>query len=243
MNEFLLVVLIAFIAAFLTCLGAPAAERFDVSHRVISAALQFAAGVLTAVVAISLLPPAVALGPLVGIVLAFFVGGAAFVIFEYFSVQRLAAKPASDTNVASLGFYVGILVDMAIDGMVIGVASTLTLGAGLFLALGIVISTAPLAFVTTATAKRQGVPKETRRTLSFLYLACVMGGAIVGFLLLRNQSEPVRAVVIALASGFLITTITQSIIPEANRDGEPSFAGVLYVGGIALYALFKLATS
>ena len=39
---------------------------------------------------------------------------------------------------------------------------------------------------------------------------------------------------IALASGFLITTMTQSMIPEANREGEPSFAGVLYVGGIAL---------
>lgn len=242
MSDFTLVILIGSMAAFLTYLGAPAAERFDVSQRVISAALQFAAGVLTAVVAISLLPPAVQLGPIVGIVLAFFVGGALFITFEYISARQQLSKSADNaSDAASLGFYVGILVDMAIDGMVIGVASTLTLGAGLLLALGIVVSTTPLAFVTTATAKRQGVPKDRRRMLSFLYVMCMVGGTLFGYVLLRNQSEPVRAIVIALASGFLLTTITQSIIPEANRDGEPSFAGVLYVGGIALYALLKLA--
>ena len=63
--------------------------------------------------------------------LAFFLGGTVFITFEYVSARRLAATPAGETNVASLGLYVGILVDLAIDGMVIGIASTLTLGAGL----------------------------------------------------------------------------------------------------------------
>jgi len=44
----------------------------------------------------------------------------------------------------------------------------------------------------------------------------------------------------ALASGFLITTVTQSMIPEANREGEPTFAGILYMGGLSLYALMSL---
>ena len=44
MNDFLIVFAIAATAAFLTWLGAPLAERFDVPQRVVSAALQFAAG-------------------------------------------------------------------------------------------------------------------------------------------------------------------------------------------------------
>ncbi len=44
MNDFLIVFAIATAASFLTWLGAPLAERFDVPHRVVSAALQFAAG-------------------------------------------------------------------------------------------------------------------------------------------------------------------------------------------------------
>jgi len=35
--------------------------------------------------------------------------------------------------------------------------------------------------------------------------------------------------------------VTQSLIPEANREGEPSFAGILFVGGLSAYALLTLA--
>ena len=142
---------------------------------------------------------------------------------------------------ASMGLYVGILVDLVIDGMVIGVGSTLTPSTGLLLALGLAVSTMPLAFVTIATAKRQGMPKEQRRLLSLLFIVCMIGGAIVGFTLFRNQSLAVRMILVALASGFLITTVTQSMIPEANREGEPSFAGLLFIGGLSLYALSTLA--
>ncbi len=44
MNDFLIIFAIAAAAAFLTWLGAPLAGRFDVPQRIVSAALQFAAG-------------------------------------------------------------------------------------------------------------------------------------------------------------------------------------------------------
>ena len=75
MNDFVLVLVIASVAALLTFLGAPAAERFDVPFRLESASLQFAASIITALVAISLMPPAVCNGPYLGIVIAFFLGG------------------------------------------------------------------------------------------------------------------------------------------------------------------------
>ena len=118
-----------------------------------SAALQFAAGIITALVAFSLMPPAVRNGPYGWVVLAFFCGGTLFVTLEYVSARMMAASGSS----ASFGLYIGILVDLVIDGIVIGIGSTLTLATGLVLALGLAISTAPLTFVTTATAKRQGI--------------------------------------------------------------------------------------
>lgn len=240
MNDFFVVLGIAFVASFLTYLGAPLAERFDVPHRIVSGALQFAAGVLTAVVAVSLMPPAVRAGPAVWVVVAFFCGGALFILFEYLAARRMAAQSPGKTSAASVGLYFGVLVDMLIDGIVIGLASTLGAGTGLVLALTIAISTAPLAFVTTSTAKQQGVSPARRRLLSLLFILCIMGGAIVGYVLLRNQSDQVRLALIAFASGFLITTVTQSMIPEANREGEPGFAGIFFVGGVSLYALLTL---
>jgi ZIP family zinc transporter len=221
MNEFGLVLLIASVAAILTYMGAPAAERFDVPARMVSAALQFAGGIIVALVAFSLMPPAVHNGPLIAVVLAFFLGGTLFVVIEYFTSQR-QADPALRQAAGLSGFYIGILVDLLIDGVVIGVGSTLALKTGLLLALGMAISTAPLAFVTIATAKQVGMPRKTRRRLAYLFFGCVLGGAILGYVLIRNQPEAVKLTLIALAAGFLITTVTQSIIPEANREGEPS---------------------
>jgi zinc transporter, ZIP family len=241
MNEFLLVFGIAVFASFLTYLGAPLAEWFDVPHIVVSGALQFSAGIITALVAFSLMPSVVRYSTPIGAVLGFFAGGAIFVAIDYFSAKRAAQNPSPDSGAASMGLYIGILVDLVIDGVVIGIGSTLTLATGLLLALGLAVSTAPLTFVTTATAKRQGIPKRRRQLLGILSFLAVLGGAMLGFLVLRNQPLETRLILIALASGFLITTVAQTMIPEANRDGEPSFAAIMYVGGLSLYAFVTLS--
>ena len=236
------------LASFLTYLGVPVAERFDVPHRLVSAALQFAAGIVTALVAVTLMPPAIRNGPYVWAVLAFFAGGVLYVLLEY-STKRAQAERETGAGAAgatgstgiSLGLFAGILVDLFVDGVVIGIGSTLDLLTGLVMALGMALSTAPLAFVTIAMAKRQGMSTEHRRLLGWMFVAALMVGAILGYLVLQNQSLGTRMVLVALASGFLITTVVQGIIPEANREGEPGFAGVLYIGGLSLYALMSLA--
>ena len=48
-------------------------------------------------------------------------------------------------------------------------------------------------------------------------------------------------VLVALTEGFLSTTMEQGISSEANREGEPGFAGVLYIGGLSMYTLMSLA--
>ncbi len=58
-NLVLLIIGISTLAAGLTFLGVPLTERFDAPHRIVSGALQFAAGIITALVAITLMPPAI----------------------------------------------------------------------------------------------------------------------------------------------------------------------------------------
>jgi zinc transporter, ZIP family len=241
MKDFSLVIVIASVSASLIYLGASAAERFQVPFRVVSAALQFAAGIITALVAFSLMPIAIRSGPYLWVVFSFFLGGALFVTVEYLTARQLSSRPVEEAGPASLGLYIGILVDLVIDGTVIGIGSTLTLKTGLLLALSLAISTVPLAFITITTAKQQGFSKKNRQLLAYSFIACILVGAVLGYGLLRDQALEIRLILIALASGFLITTVTQSIIPEANRKGEPGFAGILYMGGLSLYALMSLA--
>ena len=241
MSEFQLVLAVAALAGLLTYLGAPLAERYDAPQNVVSGAMQVAAGLITALVAFSLMPPAVRYGSPGAVVLAFFVGGSLYVFMENSATRWLGSREEAETGLASVGLYIGILADLVIDGMVIALGSTMTLATGIMLAVGLAAGTAPLAFVTVATAKRHGISPERRRILSYLFVVCMVGGAAVGYLLLRNQALEVRVVLIALASGFLLTTVTQSMIPEAIRGGLPDFGGILFIGGLSLYALTTLA--
>ncbi len=88
MNEFLLVIGTASITAFLTFLGALLAEKLEAPRQVISAALQLAAGSIIAVVAFTLMPPAVqAASPLLSMS-AFFIGGVLFVVMDTVTASR-----------------------------------------------------------------------------------------------------------------------------------------------------------
>lgn len=241
MSDILLVLLIASLSAGLTILGGLVAEFRDVPQRIVARLLQFAAGVLTALVAFSLMSPALESGSTVPIIAGFFIGGAAFVIMDFVTSRQDATRTIEIATV-STALYVGLLVDMLIDGVVIGLGSSLTLGAGLLLALSIAISSAPLALVTISLARHAGVSRRSRQLLFALFFIAIVGGALFGYLVLRNQSLDVRFLMVAIASGFLITTVTQSIIPEANKDGEPSLAALFFVAGLSLYALFTLQT-
>ena len=136
--------------------------------------------------------------------------------------------------------YLGVLIDMAIDGVAIGIGSALTLGAGLIVAAGLAVNNMPLAFLTIATAKRQGMPLKQRRLLSIAFMGIVLIGALLGYLVLSDQSELVQSALVALVSGFLITMVTLTMIPEARQQSEVRWLGIFFIGGLALFALLAL---
>ena len=74
---------------------------------------------------------------------------------------------------------------------------------GLVITLGMVLSTAPLAFVAIAAVKRQGILAEHWRLLGKIVVAALMARAPLGYLVLRNQPLELRMVLAAPASGFL----------------------------------------
>jgi ZIP family zinc transporter len=240
MDGLVLVLLLSALAAALTWLGGAIADYADVPKRFVSRALHFAGGVLMGLVALSLLAPAVQIGPVLPVLGGVFVGGTVFVIMDFILMKRQQAQAEIDAQVTPLTLYVGVLIDMFIDGILIGIGSALTLAAGLALTLSISISTAPLALVSIATAKRQGRTARFRRLLGVSFAAAIMTGAALGFLFVRDQSVLIKLVIVSIGAGFLLMTVTQSIIPEANRDGEPSLAALLFISGLSLYALIAV---
>jgi ZIP family zinc transporter len=239
MDDFVLVLVISGVTALITVLAGLAAERYNISDRLMAGSLQFAGGVLVGLIAFSLMPNAVREGPGIPIIVAFFGGGLVFALINHFA-SRVDPTDTSDAAAVSTALYIGILIDVLIDGVVIGLGSTLTIAAGVLLAISIGISTAPLALVTVSTAIRQKQSVRFRRVLLLLFAAALMGGSLVGFFVFRNQSIEIRLIAVALASGFLITTVTQSIIPEAIHTVQSTLTPFFFIAGLSLYALLSI---
>ncbi len=247
MTEILHVVGIGLVAAIITCLGGPVAEARTLSNPVVSGALQLAAGMLTGIVLMELLPEPLETLPLATVAIAFCLGAAAFVAFDYFSAWRAARQhDQDDPEAASVSLYVGIMTDVFIDGIVIGIAASVDISTALPLAIGFGIGQAPLTFVATAAAKRQGRPIGARRRLLVMYTAAILLGATLGYLVLQSQPLQVKLTLLAAAGGVLLAAVTQVMIPEAIEalhDEPPSLTGLLYVVGLAFFLVLHSVTA
>jgi ZIP family zinc transporter len=214
-----------------------------VRNPVVSGALQLASGILTGIVLVDLLPAPLAALPLANVAIAFCLGAAAFVGFDYFSAWKAARQhDQDDPQAASVSLYVGILTDMFIDGVIVGIAASVDKGNALSLAIGLGVGQAPLTFVATAAAKRQGSPVERRRRLLLMYMVAIVAGAMLGYLVLQGQPEWVKLTLLAGAGGVLLAAVTQVMIPEAIEalhDEPPSLTGLMYVVGLAAFLLLQ----
>lgn len=240
MDEFFVVMMIAIVAASLTLGGAFFGELRSFPSGVVNGALQFAAGIKIAVVTISLMPQAVrAISPLMAVV-TFCSGGVLFILLEFVLERSLKASPSLDPSTTPLGVYIAVLGDMVIDGAVIGLVAGLSLAAGLTLAISLGIEMGTLAFVTTAAATKRRKPEEKPSPIKFAFFAIVLLSALMGYLLLRNQPETLKFALVALASGFLLAGVTQGLIPGAINKDNPSLAGLMFIAGLASYAVLSI---
>jgi len=57
-----------------------------------------------------------------------------------------------------------------------------------------------------------------------VFVAALMAGALLGYLVLQNRPLEMRMVLVALATGCLITTVAQGIIPERRPTARGSQA-------------------
>lgn len=238
MNDSLLVLLFAVAVAAIFYLSARSADKLHISQPALASALQFAAGLIFGLVIISLMPDAIYHAPLVGVLMAFFLGGVAFVLFEYFSNKTSAGQESGGEYAdASKGFYLAVLLDLFVDAAVIGIGMTIDFWTGVLFSIGIVLQMVPLVFVMMSKAREQQLPKKSIQRLTWAVPLITIAGVIIGFGLLQRQPDAVMYIVMALASGFLITAVTQSMIPASMSDrGKPSLAALFFLIGLTLYA-------
>ena len=238
-SELLGLVLLALLPAFGSIAGAAVAEWKAPPEWLTGAALHAAAGLATGVVAVELMPRALADAATWQLAIAFMAGAVASIGLMRLT-QWLRVRFGSTGRRGLWSVYAVVGADLLIDGLTTGAGSAASSGLGLLIALSQVVANLPGGFAVTANFRSAGVSRTRRLAAASLFPLPSLLGAIVGFLALRQASAAVTAVALAFFGGLLLLATIEEMIPAADRPGAPlGISSPAFAGGFVTLMLLS----
>jgi ZIP family zinc transporter len=231
-------VLASLVAGSATCLGSiPVLFIKDISHRALDTMLGFAAGVMLAATAFSLLVPAIELGGVWIAIIGFLVGG----FFVYFLDRYVPHEhffkghegPSSSLSRVSL-LILAITIHNFPEGLAVGVSfGGGDIAAGIVIATAIGLQNVPEGSAVAFPLIREGFNK--RKAIWYAALTGLVepiGGLIgVSVVALTRSLLPSG---LAFAAGAMAFVVSHEMIPESHRKGHEIEATLGFIIGFAV---------
>lgn len=232
MTRVLLLALLPFAGNFA---GAALAEMLSPSDAWRNRASHAAVGIVFAVVAVEIMPEALAVLAGWQIALSFLVGGAVYLL-----AQSIIARRAEGSGRMWM-IYLAVASDLFGDGLLIGSGSAVAASLGLTLAIGQVLADVPEGAATTITFQANDVPRRKRLLLAVLLVVPVVAGAVLSYLTLRSQSEGMQLAALVATSGLFAVAVFEDLITEAHEASEDSRTSTAFL--LVGFALFTLVSA
>ncbi len=196
--------------------GAATALVWNVPRRVIAVALAFAAGALIAAVAYELFEPSSRDGGTAQAGLAFAAGAVVFVVADAL-LDRY-----TEHNPTGLALLAGVTLDGVPENTALGVSLH---GSGsLALLLAVFVSNYPEALAGARSMLEDG---RSRRAVLLLWGAATVllaAAVLLGRYAFASASPDQLAMPLAFAAGAVLTSVIDTLAPEAFREGGPLVA-------------------
>lgn len=209
----------------------------EVSHRTLDTMLGFAAGVMLAATAFSLLVPAIKLGGAMVAVVGFLVGGiTVYVLDRYIPHTHLIKGPAGPSS--SLSGATLLILAITIHNFPEGLAVGVSFGGG-DIAAGIIIATAiALQNIPEGSAVAFPLVREGFRASKAVWYATLTGlvepvGGLIGVSVVA-VARPLLPAGLAFAGGAMAFVVSHEMIPESHRKGHELEATSGFMAGFAL---------
>jgi zinc transporter, ZIP family len=197
----------------------------------------FAAGLFTAIIAVDLVPEALAHGEPVPLLIGFAVGGSLMVAVKVLS-ERL--EDAHRGNVPT-GMVLVAGLDTLVDGIIIGVGLSVSpeLGLLLFIALGIELFSLTLSVASEY--HKAGTSHTVSIAVTSGIAAMLAVGVAAGLLVLGGLALPTQAIVLSFAAAALLYLVTEELLVKGHEDtSSPRSVSAFYLGFLALMAFTLL---
>lgn len=225
--------------------GGVAAAFRPPGDRLRSVLQHFAAGVVFAAVSGELLPALMHEAAPVPVVVGFTLGVALML-----GVKRLTepAERAGDASEAedrpggsARGLVTVVAVDVAIDGLLVGVAFAAGEEAGLLVTVALTLEVLFLGLATAAALVRSGASRGRVIGTSAGFAAVLALGAVVGGAFAGRVAGPVLEGVLAFGVAALLYLVTEELLVEAHEVPETPFTTATFFGGFLALLLVEMA--
>ncbi|MCP8311722.1 MAG: ZIP family metal transporter [Candidatus Methylarchaceae archaeon HK02M1] len=217
--------------------GLPVFFIKDISHRTLDTMLGFAAGVMLAATAFSLLIPAIELGGVLVTLVGFLAGGVfVYLLDRYVPHTHLIKGPEGPSS--SLSRVSLLILAITIHNFPEGLAVGLTFGGG-DISAGIVIATAiGLQNIPEGSAVAFPLIREGFRRRKALWYATLTGlvepvGGLIGVAVVA-LARPLLPSSLAFAAGAMAFVVSHEMIPESHRKGHENEATFGFILGFSV---------
>jgi len=224
--------------------GIPVLFVKSLSQRILDALLGFAAGVMLAATAFSLLIPAIAYGGVIQATAAFIMGALAIYLLDKYVPHEHMFKgregPASHLSGTSL-MILAITIHNFPEGMAVGVSfAGGDLVAALTLSLAIALQNIPEGSAVAFPLVRAGFGRSKAAWYALLTGLLEPLGGVIGILAIA-VSFKVLPFALAFSGGAMAFVVSHEMIPESHRFGHEKEATFGFLCGFALTMLLDNA--
>ena len=259
------VLLLTLLPVCTAALGAIVSTVWPPSSRVRSGIQHFAGGVVFSVVAVELLPDVMQLHSPLSVVTGFALGIAAMLgIRKWTEGNEAGEAPIPDghegsvssgehaeptiparvadaaTGVAPRGMLVAVGIDIALDGVLLGVAFAAGAKEGLLLTLALSVEVLSLGLAIAASLLDRGASR-TRSILTVTGLAALLiPGAIAGDTVLHNAPDGIMTAVLAFGCAALLFLVTEELLVEAHEVPETAGTTTMFFAGFLLFLVLGM---
>ncbi|MBN9392320.1 MAG: transporter [Chloroflexi bacterium] len=250
---FLKVLLFTIIPVAAAILGGIIAAYRPPGPRLGSALQHFAAGMVFAAVGVELLPDVVSKHAPVATIIGFTIGISLMLVIRSITEKaEKEANPDSESESESqrerglapagacepalpVSMIATIGVDVAIDGLLIGIGFAAGAKEGILLIIALTLELLSLGLATSATLNKSGISKGKSIAVTSGLALIPLVGASLGALLLGGLSGNLLEAVLAFGVAALLYLVTEELLVEAHEVPEtPLITATFFIGFLLL---------
>ena len=233
------------IPAAATVVGGVVAAFRPPGARLQSVIQHFAAGVVFAAVAGELLPELMHEAAPLPTVLGFALGVGLMLgvkrLTEGGPAEGTVAEPGAPEAENTRGLVTTVAVDVAIDGLLVGVGFAAGTEAGVLLTLALSLEVLFLALATAAALVRAGASRTRVLATTAGLAALLVAGAAAGGLAAGALTGGLLAAVLAFGVAALLYLVTEELLVEAHETEDTPIATATFFAGFLALLLLEMA--